>query len=139
MGREIAIAEPKPGLATERRQCLHERPGLAAASPAGLGIAEPGKGVHDGVEIGRNMQAEMHEIVPCVDAEDEVVWCEDPIESQGELRPADAAAEGKHLMSARDHRNRSSCFGRIRARAGDSGRLPQSNPCTSTAGWRSAA
>ena len=63
MGREILVAELEPGLAAERRQRLHEVPGLAGAAPAGLGIVEPGERVHDGVEVGRDVEAEMLEII----------------------------------------------------------------------------
>ena len=45
MGREIAVAEPEPGLAAERFERRHEGPGLVAPAPAGLRIVEPGEGV----------------------------------------------------------------------------------------------
>src|ERR1700674_4051743 len=38
MQREIAIAEPKPVLAAERADAVHERPRLVTPTPAGHGI-----------------------------------------------------------------------------------------------------
>ena len=54
VGREVAVAELKPGLAAERCERGHEAPGFVAPAPAPLPIVEAGKHVHDGVEIGRD-------------------------------------------------------------------------------------
>ena len=54
VGREVAVAELKPGLAAERCERGHEAPGFVAPAPAPLLIVEAGKHVHDGVEIGRD-------------------------------------------------------------------------------------
>src|SRR5438874_6268768 len=40
MQRQIAIAEPKPVLAAERADAVHERPGLITSAPAGRGIVD---------------------------------------------------------------------------------------------------
>ena len=40
MGREVAVAELKPGLAAQRRQRGHEAPGLVTPAPAALRIVE---------------------------------------------------------------------------------------------------
>ena len=40
---------------------------LAGETPALLGVLEAGEGIHDGVEIGRDRQAEMLEVVGGVD------------------------------------------------------------------------
>ncbi len=39
--RKVAVAEPEPGLAAERRQRLHERPGLVAPAPAKFVLSRP--------------------------------------------------------------------------------------------------
>src|SRR5579883_812144 len=137
MGREVAVAEPEPGLSAECLDRPHEGPGLAAAAPAGLGILEARKGVHDGVEVGRDMQAQMLEIVAGVDAEHEPVRRARAIKPECELGAAHAAADREDGPFA--HRKRSSSLVRRSALAGAAARSPQSSPCTSTAGRRSPA
>ena len=63
MHREITIAEPEPGLAAECAERLHERPGLVAPTPTEQRVVESRQGVHDRVEIGRDTEAKMLEII----------------------------------------------------------------------------
>src|SRR5439155_23936958 len=63
MGREIAVAEAEPGLAAERFEGGHEGPRLAAPAPAELQVVVPRQGVEQRVEIGRDRQTEMLEII----------------------------------------------------------------------------
>ena len=63
MGREVAVAELKPGLAAQRRQRGHKAPGLVTPAPAALRIVEASQHIHDGIEIGRDREPEMLEVV----------------------------------------------------------------------------
>ena len=63
MHRKIAVAQPEPGLAADRRQRFHERPGLVMTAPAELRIGKPGQRVHHRVDVGRNGEPEMVEII----------------------------------------------------------------------------
>src|ERR1700678_3008819 len=56
MQREIAIAEPKPVLAAERADAVHERPRLVPPAPAGGGIVDARENVGQRVDIGRDAQ-----------------------------------------------------------------------------------
>src|ERR1700743_2862594 len=63
MGGEVAIAELKPGFAADLRQCFHEGPCFAFSPPAAFYIVEAAERVEQGIDVGRNMEAEMFEIV----------------------------------------------------------------------------
>src|ERR1700730_8296325 len=67
MSSEIAVAELEPGFAAQRLQRRHEGPGLATPAPSELRVVDPAEsveeGVEEGVDIGRNREAEMLEIV----------------------------------------------------------------------------
>src|SRR5260370_30073797 len=52
MQREIAVAEPKPVLAAERADAVHERPRFVTPAPADGGIVVGPDGVGHGVGIG---------------------------------------------------------------------------------------
>ena len=65
--REIAVAELEPGLAAEPLHRRHEIPGLAGEPPAAFRIVQVGERVEHRVDVGRDVQAEMDEIVGGVD------------------------------------------------------------------------
>src|SRR6266404_9801503 len=54
MQREITIAEPKPVLAAERADAVHERPRLITPAPAGDGIVETSENIGQRVDVGRD-------------------------------------------------------------------------------------
>ena len=64
---QIAVAELEPVRRAEPAQRIHEIPGFAGEAPASLRIVQVGDGVENGIDVGRDMQAEMHEIVGRVD------------------------------------------------------------------------
>ena len=92
MGGEIAVAERKPCFAAERFERGHEGPCLVAPAPAALRIVEPGQRVHDGVEIGRNGEPEMLEVVAGIGNHHQVVARHNAAEPENELSAADPAA-----------------------------------------------
>jgi hypothetical protein len=67
LGGEVLVAQAGTRSAIQLAQGLHHRPAFVAPAPAGLGIGEVCQGVHDGVEVGRDGQAEMLEVVGSVD------------------------------------------------------------------------
>ena len=73
MNGKVAIAKAEPVLAAERGERLHERPRLVAPAPSELRVVEAGERVHQRVGVGRDMQAEMLEIVADIGDDDEIV------------------------------------------------------------------
>ena len=69
---EIPVPQTEPRFAAELAERFHESPAFIPPPPAELGIIEPGKRVHDGVEVGRDAEAEMLEVVPRI-ADDEQI------------------------------------------------------------------
>ena len=67
MGRQIAIADAEPRRSAEPRRLVEKVPGFSGNAPAGLRVGDAGKRIHDGVEVGRDGEAEMLEIVAGVD------------------------------------------------------------------------
>ena len=119
MNRQVAIAEAEPVLAAERRERLHERPGLVLPAPSELRVVEAGQRVHQRVGVRRDMQAEMLEIVADIGDDEQIVRRQDPAQAQRELGAADAARQRDHEIPA--HRNRSSFGERTMLAAVDSG------------------
>jgi len=64
--REVTVAELEPCLPTQRLHRLHEGPGFVVPTPAEIAIGETGEGIGDGIDVRRDRQAEMFEIVPGV-------------------------------------------------------------------------
>ena len=91
MNREVAIAEAEPILAAERRERLHERPGLVSPTPSELRVVEAGKRVHQCVGVRRDMQAEMLEIIADIGDDEQIVLPHDPAEAQRKLGAPDAS------------------------------------------------
>ena len=139
MGGEIAVAELEPGLAAERRERRHEGPGLVAPAPAALRIVETGERVHQRVDVGRDRQAEMLEVVAGVGDHDEFAGRQHAAQAERELGAADAARERDHARwGCGRQRNRSSSAERTSAAPVDASAL-QLRPRTRTAGCASSA
>jgi len=63
MRGKVAVTELEPGRAAERLERRHKGPGLVAPAPTELQIVDASEGIEEGIDIGRNGQAEMFEIV----------------------------------------------------------------------------
>ncbi len=92
MHGEIAITQPEPGFATEIAKRRHEVPGFISTTPAALDIAEATQRVDDRVDIRRNMQTEVLEVVACIDDNGQV-RTDQAIEAKRQLGAADAATQ----------------------------------------------
>ena len=106
VGCKVAVAKPEPGRAAEFLEGLHERPGLAGLPPAGRGVGDPREGVHHGVQVGRNAQAQVLEVVARIHADRQFPWAERARQAIGQFGAPHAAGERD------DHRKRSLCRGR---------------------------
>ena len=112
--REVAVAEPEPGLAAERLQRRHEGPGLVAPAPAALRMVEPGERVDQRVEVGRDREAEMLEIVAGIgdDGERAAARATRRGRAPAWRRRCRRTARRTRCDARRRHRNRSSLAGR---------------------------
>ena len=90
MDRQIAVSKAEPIFAAERGQRFHERPRLVAPAPSQLLVVEAGERVHQRVGIGRDMQAQVLEIIADIGHDHEIVRRHDPAEAQRELGAPDA-------------------------------------------------
>src|SRR3954451_499889 len=141
MRRQIAVAKLEPSLAAEPLQRRHEIPGLAGEAPAALEIVLVGEGVQHRVDVGRDVQAEMNEIVGGVDDDGQPLRRQHCREAATELATPDTAGQCKNEALVRHgvlQRNRSISRGRIRSAADPSasGRL---SPRSRTTGVPSPA
>ncbi len=75
---------------------LHEGPGLVAPAPALGRIVEAGEGVEQRVDVGRDMKAEMDEIIAGVRHHGEKAGGEHAVEPERQLGAAYAAGERQH-------------------------------------------
>ena len=91
--RQIAVAELEPGLAAEPLHRRHEIPGFAGKAPAALRIVLVGQRVEHRVDVGRDVQAEMDEIVRGVDDDGKLVGRQHGRKTARELAAADAAGQ----------------------------------------------
>src|SRR6266567_4034373 len=135
MQGEITIAEAEPVLAAQRADGLHERPGLVPAAPPGDGIVEAGQHVGQRIDIGRDAEAEMLEIVARVGDNQQFVRRQHAAQAKRQLGAADTARQRHDETAA--HRNMSSLAGRTRLAAGLAA-LFQVRPRTSTTGCASS-
>src|SRR5882757_443345 len=110
MQRQIAIAEPKPVLAAERADTVHERPGLVTPAPAGGWIIDARENVGQRVDIGRDAQSKMLEIVAGVGDHEQFVGWQDEARTESQFGAADPAGQRHDKSFA--HRNMSSAAGR---------------------------
>src|SRR6202165_2843656 len=135
MQREIAIAEPKPVLAAERADAVHERPRLVTPAPAGDGIVETRENIGQRVDVGRDAQSKMLEIVAGVGDHEQLVGRQHAAQTERQFRAADPAGQRHDKSFA--HRNMSSAAGRTSSDAPLSG--PRHvRPRTISTGWPSA-
>ena len=125
-------------LPTKRFERRHKGPGLAAPTPAGVGIVEAGEGVEQRVEIGRDRQPEMLEIVAGIGDNGQRAGRQDAIEAERQFGAADPTRQRQDKAARPGHRNRSCSAGRINAAAGASG-ADQPRPRTRTIGIASSA
>src|SRR4051812_36681212 len=135
MQREISIAEPKPVLAAKRADAVHERPGLVTPAPASGGIIDARQSIGQRVDIGRDAQPKMLEIVPGVGDHEQFICRQDKAQTERQFGAADPAGQ-RHDKSLA-HRNMSSSAGRTSSDAALSGPR-QVRPRTITTGWPSA-
>src|SRR5215472_4045076 len=138
MRGEIAVAEVEPGLAAQALERLHKGPGLVAPAPAKFGIGEASEGIEQSVDVGRDREAEMLEIVTGVGYHHQRSRWQDAVEAERELGAADSARQREHEPLGPAHRKRSCSAERTRAAAGRSG-ADQARPRTSTMGTASSA
>src|ERR1700751_3099397 len=110
MQREIAIAEPKPVLAAERTDAVHERPRLVTPAPAGDGIVDARENVGQRVDIRRDAQSKMLKIVAGVGDHEQFVGRQDSAQTERQFCAADPAGQRHDKSFA--HRNMSSTAGR---------------------------
>src|SRR3979490_1786069 len=134
MHREIAIAEPKPVLAAERADAVHERPGLVTPAPAGGGIVDSRENIGQRVDVGRDTQSKMLEIVAGVGDHEQFVGRQDAAQTERQFGAAYPTGERHDLPLA--HRNMSSAAGRTSSDAALSGPC-HVRPRTTTTGWPS--
>ncbi len=98
---EIAVAEPEPVLAAERRDRAERLPGLAGPAPASLLVVQAGEGVEDAVEVGRDGHPEHLEVVADVADDGDIRAARHVDEAAREARAADAAGEEDDLHGCR--------------------------------------
>src|SRR5258705_822393 len=135
MQREISIAEPKQVLAAERADAVHERPRLVTPPPTNGGIIDARERVEQRVDIGRDAEPKMLEIVAGVGDHEQFAGRQDAAQTECQFRAADPAGQ-RHDQSFA-HRNMSSAAGRTSSDAALSGPRPV-RPRTITTGWPSA-
>src|SRR5258705_10211862 len=135
MQRQIAIAEPKPVLAAECADAVHERPGLVAPAPAGDGIVDARESVGQRVDIWRDAKSKMLEIVAGVGDHEQFVGRQDAAQTERQFRAANPARQRHDKSFA--HRNMSSAAGRTSSDAILS-EPRHVRPRTITTGWPSA-
>src|SRR5882672_3736746 len=135
MQRQITIAEPKPFLAAERADAVHERPRLVTPAPAGGGIVDACESIGQRVDIRRDAQSKMLEIVARVGDHEQFVGRQDATQTERQFGTADPAGQRHDKSFA--HLNMSSAAGRTSSDAPLSG-LRHVRPRTTTTGWPSA-
>ncbi len=96
MGPEVPVSEREPGVAAEASDAVHRMEGLVDEAPATHRIGQPRERVHHGVEVGRDREAEVLEVVSRVHDGRERAFGEDGREPVEEARAADASGEGDH-------------------------------------------
>src|ERR1700730_12726397 len=135
MQREIASAEPKPVFAAERADAVHERPRLVTPAPAGRGIVDARESIGQRVNIGRDAQSKMLEIVASIGDHEQFVGRQDEAQTERQFGAADPA--GQRHDKAFPARTMASAAGRTSSDAGLSGPC-HVRPRTTTTGWPSA-
>ena len=75
--REVAVAQSKPGRATECAELVHYAPRFTAQPPAEFVVVEPSQGISNRVQIGTDGQTVQDEIIANVDNRREFAWIDD--------------------------------------------------------------
>ena len=88
---DVAVAEPEPRLAAERRHGVEHLPALTGAAPAALVVGEAGERVENGVQIRRDPKAQHLDVVRDVAYDGNVAWIDDTYDAAQEPRATDAA------------------------------------------------
>src|SRR5262249_2642536 len=114
---------------------VHERPRLVAPAPAGGGIVETSENIRQRVDVRRDAQSKMLEIVAGVGDQEQFVGRQDAAQTERQFGAADPAGQRHDKTFA--HRTLSSSAGRTSADAQLSGPL-HVRPRTRTTGWPSA-
>src|SRR5581483_11464717 len=135
MQSEIAIAEPKPVLAAERADAVHERPGLVTPAPARDRIVEAREHVRQCIDVRRDAQSKMLEIVAGVGDNKQFVGRQHAAQAERQFGAANPTGQRHDQSSA--HRNISSAAGRTSSDAALS-EPRHVRPRTMTTGWPSA-
>src|SRR3954469_22972252 len=141
MESEILVTKVKPSLASQLLNGGHEVPGLTSEPPAALTVCKPGQCVQNRIQIGRDRQSKMLEVVSRVHDNHELVSGENVVEAKRELRASDAATKRDDVTISvllRAHRKRSLSRTRIKSDAGPCGSA-HCKPRTRTTGWPSSA
>ena len=101
MEADVEVAEHEPALAAPGAGRLERLPRLAGPPPAALGVVQAGEAVEDGVEVGRDVEAEHLEVVADVADDRQLARREHVVEPGGELGAADAAGEEDDVHAVR--------------------------------------
>src|SRR5262249_29845166 len=138
VGGEVSVSQLEPCRPAQPRNRLHEAPCLVAAAPSGLRIGEVRERIEGGVDIRRDCEPQMLEIVGGVDHYAQPP-AEEACQPKRELGAANATRE-RDVGSPRAvaHRNKSCALGRSSAEAGRAAAV-HARPRTSAAGRASAA
>jgi hypothetical protein len=98
---QVAVAQPEPGLAPEGFEHAHEGPGLVVSAPAAIRTRETRERVERGVQVGRNPQAEMCEIIARIDDHRQGARREHALQAEAEFGAADSAGQRHDGSGAR--------------------------------------
>ena len=109
--REVAIAEPEPGLLAVFGQAVHDGPRLAGEAPTPVVIESVGEHVEDRVVVGHDEQTVALGVVAGVRDDRQVAGGEDRLEAVGQLRAAGPAGQGHdpHAVTRRGVRRPVAC------------------------------
>ena len=120
---QIAIAKLKPGLAPQLAQRTHHLPCFLRPPPSPLRISDAAERIKYSVEIGRDVEPEMLEVISGVDDHRQLLGIERAIKAEREFGAADATAQREDMTGgyARIHRNISSFLFRTSAAAVSAG------------------
>ena len=101
MEADVEVTEHEPALAAPGAGRLERLPCLAGPPPAALRVVQAREPVEDGVEVGRNVEAEHLEVVADVADDRELARREHVVQPSRELGATDAAGEKNDLHAVR--------------------------------------
>jgi hypothetical protein len=99
MRRDIFISEIEPGGPAKTFQRCHEVPGLGFNSPTPFSVIDPCQPIHYRIQVGRNLQTEMFEVVTGVDDNQKVFTREATGKALSQFRPAYAPCQSQYHRS----------------------------------------